>query len=89
MTIKIKTDESGNIRKVRTNGDIHIATKAVKLAADKPRRYAMKRTRASRFILRLKKLKSRIGYIFTQTARAFKLAFSREFSREDIPRHQS
>lgn len=89
MKIIITTDKSGNIRKIRTNGDLDISRSAVKTAADKPRRYKMKRTRRSRAAKCLKKHLSRIGYILAQTASAFKLACNSAFSREDIQRHQS
>lgn len=89
MTIKIKLDNRGNIRKVRTNGDITIAAAAVKRAADKPNRYKIKRTYRSRFLGGLKKLISRIGFVTIQTAKAFATACKKANAQEDIPRHQN
>ena len=89
MTIKIKLDKRGNIRKVRTNGEITVAQAAVKRAADKPYRYKVKRTFRSRFLGGLKKLIYRIGFVVAQTAKAFAAACKKANAREDIPRHQN
>ena len=89
MTIKINLDNLGNIRTIRTNGEITVAQAAVKRAADKPNRYKIKRTFRSRFLGGLKKHLSRIGFVVIQTATAFDTACKKANARYDIPRHQN
>ncbi len=89
MTIKIKIDKNGKIRKVRCNGSTGLARAAVQTIANKPRRYAIRRTKSSLFFGALKRGICRIGYVLKSTGAAFRAACITAGSREDVPRHQN
>ena len=89
MKIKINLDKNGKIKKVRSSGSTGLARAAVQTIANKPRRYAIRRTKSSLFFGAIKRGICRIGYIFIATVKAFCVACQTAGSLEDVPRHQS
>ncbi len=89
MKIKIKIDKNGKIKKVRSSGSTGLARAALQTIANKPRRYAIRRTKSSLFFGALKRGICRIGYVLKSTGAAFRAACITAGSIEDVPRHQS
>lgn len=88
MKIKIKVNKDGKVKKIKSDIPVDLARFSLECVAGKPRRYKIKRTYSSRVISFIRKLIFRIGYVFIQTAEAFKVACATSGSREDVPRHQ-
>lgn len=88
MTIKIKTDKDGKVKKIKSDIPVDLARFSIERVSGKPGRYRIKRTYRSRLVVCVKAFICRIGYVIAQTAAAFRVACVTSGTAEDVPRHQ-